>query len=63
MDIEQINNQIKYGVHDQAGHKENFLMAQEYYDFIEFLQNKLGFDEVDDLQKEFGGSFVREEEN
>jgi hypothetical protein len=38
---------------DLAGHRENFLMANEYQDFIEFLQDKLGFEHVAELQKEF----------
>lgn len=53
-------NRYKYwefGRIDHAGEKANFLMCQEYYDFIEFLQDKLSFEEVNDLQKEFGGSF------
>jgi hypothetical protein len=58
---EQAAKEAMHGVIDQAGHKQNFLMCQEYYDFIEFLQNKLGFDEVYDLQEEFGGSFTRPE--
>lgn len=43
------------------GKKENFFMAQEYYDFIEFLQNKVGFDQVYEWQEEFGGSFTKPE--
>lgn len=41
--------------------KANFIMCQEYYDFIEFLQNELGFDVVYDLQEKFGGSFTKPE--
>jgi hypothetical protein len=42
-----------HGTIDLAGQKENFLMANEYQDFIEFLQEKLGFEYVKELQKEF----------
>jgi len=46
-------NEAQHGTIDLAGHKTNFLVAHEYADFIEFLQDKLGFDEVKSLQKEF----------
>lgn len=50
---------VKYGTIDQAGHKENFLMANEYYDFIEFLQNEVGFEQVYEWQEKFEGSFTK----
>lgn len=46
-------NEATHGTIDLAGHKANFLMANEYQDFIEFLQDKLGFEHVAELQKEF----------
>jgi len=58
--IEQVKKQIRLGEIDLHGQKENFIMANEYYDFIEFLQNKLVFEEVNELQKEFDGSFYNE---
>lgn len=54
---ERAGKEAKFGRIDLAGEKANFLMCQEYYDFIEFLQNELGFEEVNDLQKKFEGSF------
>lgn len=51
--FEAAANEAKYGTLDLAGHKSNFLMANEYQDFIEFLQEKLGFEHVAELQKEF----------
>jgi len=41
--------------------KANFIMTQEYYDFIEFLQNDVGFDQVYEWQEKFGGSFTKPE--
>lgn len=54
---EAIAKELRHGVVPNAQEKDNFIMAQEYYDFIEFLQNELGFDEVNELQKKFEGSF------
>lgn len=31
----------------------NFIRSNEYFDFIEFLQNELGFEEVEELQRKF----------
>lgn len=31
----------------------NFVLANEYLDFIEFLQNELGLDELKNLQRKF----------
>ena len=56
---EQIFKEASQGTLALDSQKENFLMCQEYYDFIEFLQNELGFDVVYDLQEKFGGSFTR----
>lgn len=39
--------------------KRNFALAQEYYDFIEYLQNKFGKEAVYQWQEEFGGSFTK----
>lgn len=47
---------------DKDTYQGHFLKSNEYYDFIEFLQNELGFDRVEELQQKFGGSFVREED-
>jgi hypothetical protein len=61
--LEAAAKEATHGTIDLAGHKANFLMANEYQDFIEFLQNKLGFEQVEELQKEFGGSFCKQQED
>ena len=33
--------------------KANFIRSNEYFDFIEFLQNELGFEEVEELMEKF----------
>lgn len=48
-----IGEEAMRGTIDLAGHKANFEMAHEYQDFIEFLQNKLGYEYVKELQDEF----------
>ncbi len=50
---EAAGKEAQFGTIDLADNKGNFLMANEYMDFIEFLQNELGYDEVKELQKKF----------
>lgn len=52
-----IAKELQHGCMGNGDAKANFIMAHEYYDFIEFLQNELGFEEVNELQKKFEGSF------
>jgi hypothetical protein len=59
--IDAVNREIKFGSNINQSAHANFIMTQEYYDFIEFLQNELGFEEVNELQKKFGGAFYNPE--
>lgn len=60
---ENVFKEAQRGTIDLKNEKANFIMCQEYYDFIEYLQNKFSFDEVYEMQEEFGGSFTRPEED
>lgn len=58
---EAIAKELQRGCIGNGDAKANFILAHEYYDWIEFLQNELGFEEVNELQKKFDGSFYNPE--